>query len=143
MCVCISSLLTSSLPVTLFAHGRTQVSNMGEPGQKIAKNPNPDPLASVTGLAMGRECALVFYSATDFRRHYREVHPRFQVPAVADNYLKQRIYSYLTKSKREHNYKVLLVHFKMHVYHVYHVYHAYHADNVWVYRNTCLCAPVS
>ena len=79
---------------------------MGEPGQKIKKNPNPDPLASITALAVGRECALVFYSATAFRRHYREVHPKCDVPAVADNYLKSRLYSYLTRREREHNYKV-------------------------------------
>ena len=43
----------------------------------------------------------------DFRAHYQLVHPRHHVPAVDDNYLKQRLYSFLTKREREHNYKVL------------------------------------
>ena len=34
-----------------------------EPGQKFEKIANPDPLAAVTRLAQGRECALVFYNA--------------------------------------------------------------------------------
>jgi len=79
---------------------------MGEPGQKLKKNPNPDPLSSVTCLAQGRECSLVFYNGVDFKRHYREVHPQYQVPDVSDNYLKARIYAYLSRRERDNNYKV-------------------------------------
>ena len=78
-----------------------------EPGQKFEKNTNPDPLNCITTLAKGRECALVFYNAHAFKQHYEEVHPRSRQPCADDNYLKQKIYSYLTKREREHNYNTL------------------------------------
>jgi hypothetical protein len=80
-----------------------------EPGQKFEKHvdENPDPLASVVKLAAGRECSLVFWDSMAFKQHYRAVHPRYEVPSASDNYLKQKIYSYLSKRERDFNYRAL------------------------------------